>query len=178
LYRYKFGTREEVLGEYARKIKEFRKSEEERLERQILNYVDGLEDNTDIEYYMYDCGFSFNMEKSAQMARSRTWCRYIVLHIEGEIYKELGIDRLRGFYEKCADLICKEKLEGLRVKTGESLRKKIKMYRVLTDINSQRDFFISGRYGNNNAQKVGKYHIIDRKTISTLLLKILLKIAQ
>jgi len=163
-YRSKFGTRDEILGAYERKLEEFRKSEGEKLERNILNYVEGLEDNTDIEYYMYHCGFSFNIEKSAQMARSRAWCRYVVLHIEKERYKELGIATLKGFYEKCTRLIFKEKLEGLRVKTGESLRKKINKYKVLTDINYQRDFFISGRYGNNNAQKVGKYPIVDKET--------------
>ena len=63
------------------------------------------------------------------------------------------------FYKACALILHKKRLEGFTVTTGESLRKKLHYFPA--DESEQYDFLVSGRYGNDNARKIGKCKLVD-----------------
>ena len=65
-------------------------------------------------------------------------------------------------YEACALILHKKRLEGFTVTTGGSLRKKLHYFPA--DESEQYDFFVSGRYGNDNARKIGKCKVVDEET--------------
>jgi len=66
-------------------------------------------------------------------------------------------------------LISAEQLEGLKINTYNGLRTKLKKYRSWIAFcketgDKPNDLFISGRYGNNNRQIVGKHPVVDHQT--------------
>src|SRR5690606_19557674 len=64
----------------------------------------------------------------------------------------------------CCDLISPLELEGFKVNSAAYLRNKLDTFPINEGNYPQRDFFISGKYGNDNAQIVGKYPLFDEET--------------
>lgn len=55
-------------------------------------------------------------------------------------------------------------LEGFKVSSSAYLRNKINDFPITGDVLEQLNFFVSGKYGNDNAQIVGKYPLVDETT--------------
>lgn len=133
--------------------------------RQITEQVQRLVDNTDIAYFeTYTIGDKriLDTERARQLAESVAWCRFIHRAIITGEYKIYGIATQADFYSVCAGMLSTLALEGLRIKTPASLRKKI--IQAPGDIDLLRQYLISGKYCNDNPRKLGKYKMIDYTT--------------
>ena len=138
-------------------------------ERQAAQYktiskqIKTLIDNSDIQYFLhYQVGDKtiFNIDKSRQLAESMAWCRYI--KESGNRYREIGFSSRTDFLSACVELIRRADLEGLKVKTADSLRKKISL--SPDDPELLRRYLVSGKYCNDNRRIIGKYKLIDYST--------------
>lgn len=138
-------------------------------ERQAAQYktiskqIKTLIDNSDIQYFLhYQVGDKtiFNIDKSRQLAESMAWCRYI--KESGNRYREIGFTSRTDFLSACVELIRRADLEGLKVKTADSLRKKISL--SPDDPELLRRYLVSGKYCNDNRRIIGKYKLIDYST--------------
>ncbi len=103
-----------------------------------------------------------NEQKAHQLTEAVAWCRFIRRTVMTGEYREYGTATLRDFYRACADILAVRSLEGLRVKTPASLRKK--MLQAPGDIDRLRHYLVSGKYGNDNPRKIGKYKMVDTST--------------
>ncbi len=156
-------------GELIRQVDEnrLRGSRERQAEqrRMILEQVDRLIDNADITYYAeYMIGDKriFNQGKAAQMAEAVAWCRFLKGAIESNQYKQLGFASQNEFLDTCAEIISTFDIEGFRIKTPGSLRKKVAMSPDRYD--ELRRYLVSGKYGNDNRRIIGKCEIVDYST--------------
>ncbi|MCT4613617.1 MAG: transposase family protein [Marinifilaceae bacterium] len=161
-YKSKLPTRTELLDIY-NSFEQNRKSDKyNEIRNKLITLQKTYFHSNDIDWYMYSCEFSFSAEKARQMAESRAWLLLITDHIETKKYK-IFCKRKEEFYSICADILAELKLEGLKVKNGETLRKKINKFPI-EDTTLQRYFFISRKYGNTNRRIVGDYMIENLET--------------
>ncbi|PCH69420.1 MAG: hypothetical protein COC06_07695 [Bacteroidales bacterium] len=128
---------------------DFYESTKSKIAQLQLSYVD----NSDLEFYMYQCEVNFNLDKATQMSQARGWLKMIQELISDGSFKRFGLKKKDEFYSICADILSVLKLEGLGVKNGETLRKKVASLPM--DVTLQRYYFISRKYGNSNRQIVG-----------------------
>ncbi len=163
-YRSKFGTKHELLKHLEALQSAESNTQQSNLKKTILTQVNSLIDNTDITYYMYNAVVGFNQNQSIQMATARAWCLWISKQLENDNFKLLGINKKQDFYQACADILSPMNLEGFNVNSAAYLRNKITDFSQSNDILDQLKFFISGKYGNGNAQVVGKFPLIDEST--------------
>lgn len=134
-----------------------------KIRTDIVNQVDEFMSNDDVHYYRYISEPVFTLSKAEQLAEAKAWCRMISLYVEGGRFKRLGLNRKEDFFQVCAGIIQERELEGLRIKTVKSLRKKIHNFPAI-DESRQRSYLISKKYGNDNARKVGKFKLVDTTT--------------
>lgn len=133
--------------------------------RRILEQVQQLVDNTDIDYfatYLVGDKRVLNTEKARQLAEAVAWCQFIKRATATGEFKDYSVTMLKDFYEACADILSKLSLEGLRVNTPASLRKKV--MQAPGDVDQLRHYLVSGKYGNDNPRKIGKYKMVDYTT--------------
>lgn len=133
--------------------------------RNIEEYVKERVSNTDFlrfRYYEIDGTCKYNKDKAGELAEAITWARCVKQLAADDGYKEFGYRTKEEFYKACALILYKKQLEGFTVTTGESLRKKLHYFPV--DESEQYAFLVSGRYGNDNARKIGKCKIVDEET--------------
>jgi len=163
-YRSKFGTKHELLTVYEALLSADKNNKQNQLKNLIQAQVNTLIDNTDITYYMYSAIVGFNQNQAIQMATGRAWCMFIYKQLFNDNFKALGINKKQDFLQVCADMIAPLQLEGFKVNSAAYLRNKINEFPVQASIIEQRNFFVSGKYGNDNAQIVGKYPLVDETT--------------
>ena len=155
---------ESELKDMADQIQVHNKAEfTERVKRDIVSRVDEFFNNEDVRYFQYQSEPTFNTEKSKQLAEAKAWCRFITTFTEGGRFKRLGVRRVDDFYNICTTIIQNKNLEGFHIKTTKALRKKLYYFPAL-DENQQRVYLVSGKYGNSNARKVGKFKLVDTLT--------------
>ncbi|AMO19219.1 DDE-type integrase/transposase/recombinase [Flavobacterium columnare] len=163
-YRSKFGTKHELLQAYEALLSADKNNRQNQLKNLIQAQVNAFIDNTDITYYMYSAIVGFNQNQAIQMATGRAWCMFINKQLFNDNFKGLGINKKQDFLQVCADMIAPLQLEGFKVNSAAYLRNKINEFPIDLSITEQRNFFVSGKYGNDNAQIVGKYPLIDEST--------------
>ncbi|MEG2495671.1 MAG: hypothetical protein RSB32_08250, partial [Mucinivorans sp.] len=76
-----------------------------------------------------------------------------------EIY---GVKTVAAFYELCAETLATLKIKNLRTNTAKSLRNKIAT--MPSEIYDQRQWIVSGKWGNDNSKIVGKIQLVDYET--------------
>lgn len=137
----------------------------ERIRTDIQSRVDEFVNNDDVTYFCYSSEPTFNQDKAAQLAEAKAWCEMISVYTEDGRYKRLGLKRKEDFLNTCTSIIQTKQLEGLHIKTVKSLRKKISLFPG-SSVGEERKrlFLISGKYGNSNARKVGKFKLVDTIT--------------
>lgn len=163
-YRSKFGTKHELIQAYEALLSTERNSKENQMINLIQNKVNSFIDNTDITYYMYSAIVGFNQNQAFQMATGRAWCLFLNQQLINDTFKGLGITKKQDFLKICADIIAPLQLEGFKVNSAAYLRNKIAEFPIDASETEQRNFFVSGKYGNDNAQIVGKYPLVDEST--------------
>ena len=135
----------------------------ERIRMDIESRVNEFFNNEDVTYFCYSSEPTFNQEKANQLAEAKAWCEMISVYTEGGRFKRFGLKRKEDFYNVCTEIIQTKELEGLHVKTVRSLRKKVSLFPAVGE-DRQRNFFISGKYGNSNRRRVGKFKLVDTVT--------------
>ena len=164
-YRSRLGERDELLhaaDELA--TAEVRIAEQYAI-RNLEDYVKAHIRNTDFlrfRYYEINGVCKYNKDKAKELAEAMSWARSIKELVANGGYKDFGYRTKEDFYKACAQILHKKKLEGFAVTTGGSLRKKLVYFPE--DEMEQYDFFVSGRYGNDNARKIGKCKLVDEET--------------
>ena len=163
-YRSKFGTKHELLQAYEALQSANKNNKQNQLTNAINAQVNTFIDNTDITYYMYTVMVGFNQKQAEQMATARAWCLFILKQLYKDNFKQLGINKKQDFYQVCTDMLAPLELEGFKINSAAYLRNKINDFPFSGDLKEQLNFFISGKYGNDNAQIVGKYPLVDEST--------------
>lgn len=134
-----------------------RKSLEEYVKEQISNA-----DILRFRYYEVDGVLKYNKDKARELAEALAWARCIKSLVADGGYKDFGYRTKEDFYKACALILHRKRLEGFTVTTGGSLRNKLRDFP--SDESAQYAFFVSGRYGNDNARKLGRCKIVDEET--------------
>ena len=168
-YRSRLGDKETLMLE----ADELRSTEariaEQCSRRSIEEYVKERISNTDrlrFRYYEVDGTCKYNKDKAGELAEAIAWARCVKRLVADGGYKEFGYRTKEEFYEACALILHKKRLEGFTVTTGGSLRKKLHYFPA--DESEQYDFFVSGRYGNDNARKIGKCKVVEDRRNQTV----------
>ncbi|URC13970.1 hypothetical protein [Flavobacterium sp. B183] len=163
-YRSTFGAKHELLQAYEALQGAEKSNKQNHLKSNIELQVNSLVDNTDITYYMYSAMVGFSQKQAEQMATGRAWCLWILKQLYNDNFKQLGINKKQDFYQMCTDMLAPLELEGFRINSAAYLRNKINEFPLSGTLKDQLNFFISGKYGNDNAQIVGKYPLVDETT--------------
>lgn len=163
-YRSRFGTKHELLQAYEALQSGKELSRNEQLKRMITTQVNALIESTDVRYYLYSSAIGFNQRQATEMATARAWCLWIIRQLANDNYKKLGINKIGDLYKVCTEIVSPLNLEGFKIKSPEYLRLKIDRFPIASDAVAQLNYFINGRYGNDNAKIVGKYPLIDEST--------------
>lgn len=128
---------------------------------QIREYIASTINNDDARYYIKythaDLSI-FGRDKAAELAEALAWCRMLR---DGRP-ERFGIATMAELYKTCIEIIAPRKLEGLRLTTAASLRKKVSCMPEGCD--RQRTYMISTKYGNDNRRVIGKNLIVDTET--------------
>ena len=163
-YRSKFGAKHELLQAYEALQGADKNNKQNKLKAIIQMQVNTFIDNTDITYYMYGAMVGFNQKQAEQMATGRAWCLWILKQLYNDNFKQLGINKKQDFYQVCTDMLAPLELEGFKINSAAYLRNKVNEFPLAGDLKDQLNFFISGKYGNDNAQIVGKFPLVDETT--------------
>jgi hypothetical protein len=164
-YRSRFGTKHELLQHYDRLQIAKNSQKIDFIKSQISTEVQRFIDNTAIKYYMYQNPIAgFTQTQATEMATARAWCMWMIMQLNNDNFKKLGIYKIQDFYNICAEIITPLELECFKIKSPAYLRNKVNEYPIAGDIVEQLNFFISGKYGNNNAKIVGKATLVDEST--------------
>ena len=164
-YRSRLGNRDELLQAMDELAAAEQRYSEQCAFRSVEDYVKAHIRNTDIlrfRYYEINGVCKYNKDKAKELAEAIAWARSIKELVANGGYKDFGYRTKEDFYKACAQILHKKKLEGFAVTTGGSLRKKLVYFPE--DETEQYDFFVSGRYGNDNARKIGKCKLVDEET--------------
>ena len=162
-YRSKFGTKHELLQAYEALQSSDKSNKQNQITNAIQAQVKTFLDNTDIHHYMYKAIVAFNQNQAQEMATAKAWCLWMNKQLENDNFKALGINKKQDFYQVCTDIVAPMKLEGFKINSAAYLRNKLNDF-ALTDGLEQLNFFISSKYGNDNALVVGKYPLVDETT--------------
>lgn len=164
-YRSRLGDKDTLLLQYDESMQEAKEKTQKEIGKEIEEYVLDRMDNRDITTFMYHtiggvC--KYNWSKAHQLAEAMAWAKSITRLVTTDKYKDFGIDTQAEFYDICASVLSKKNLEGLSVSTGGSLRKKLHYFPENED--DRYEFFVSKRYGNDNARKLGKEKLVNTET--------------
>lgn len=163
-YRSKLGTKQELLKAYEELQLKDERDRRRYLTKEIKNQVSALVDNTDQRYYIWQNEFAFSPQKANELALSRAWFNWMTQQLADDNFKKLGIYQKQDFYQTCTELISPLNLEGCKVNSADYLRNKLAAFPATASVSAQREFFISGKYGNENAKIVGKYQLFNEDT--------------
>ena len=103
----------------------------------------------------------FDTRRARDLQQAAAWCRFLKNAPALIENGSLGFRTLTGLYKVCAARIEKLDLTGFRIKSPESLRKKIA---GLPDGEDMLAALVSGKYCNDNRRIIGKAEIVDYAT--------------
>ena len=103
----------------------------------------------------------FDTRRARDLQQAAAWCRFLKNAPALIENGSLGFRTLTGLYKVCAARIEKLDLTGFRIKSAESLRKKIA---ALPDGEAMLAALVSGKYCNDNRRILGKSEIVDYAT--------------
>ena len=161
-YRDQLPTRAEMIDWLEQSQARTKAEIMQQIKDNITSVVDEFFTNADTWYYLYDSQPTFSHAKASQLAEAKAWCDMMAINLEGGRFRRFGVRTKEEFYRVCAEIIQEKQLEGMKLNTVKSLRKKIHYYPALP--HERRQYLVSGKYGNNNALIVGKFKLVDTNT--------------
>lgn len=163
-YKSKLGTKQELLQEYEVLLSANNGKKEDLVKNNIIGQVSLSVNNNDIAYYMYDAHVTFTRKQAEQMATAKAWCIWMQKQLLNDNFKLLGIAKKQDFFTICTEILSPLNFEGFKITSANYLRNII-LYKFPSDnVLEQLNFFISDKYGNQNALIVGKYPIFSEET--------------
>ena len=163
-YRSKLGTKHELLQAYEALLSANKSNKEDLISNSIIGQVALSVNNNDIAYYMYDAPVTFTRKQAEQMASAKAWCIWMGKQMQNDNFKLLGITKKQDFFSVCTEILSPLNLEGFKISSAEYLRNTVLYKFPKENILEQLNFFISDKYGNQNALVVGKYPIFSEET--------------
>lgn len=163
-YRSKLGTKHELLQAYEALLSANKSNKENLVINSIIGQVALSVNNNDIAYYMYDASVTFTRKQAEQMASAKAWCIWMTKQMDNDNFKLLGITKKQDFFTVCTEILTPLNLEGFKISSSEYLRNTVLYKFPKENILEQLNFFISDKYGNQNALVVGKYPIFSEET--------------
>ncbi|SEF86902.1 hypothetical protein [Parabacteroides chinchillae] len=164
-YRSRLGDKDSLLLAADSSVEIGRRAVERSTTDMIQQYVSQRISNNDVTIFRFkkiNGTCKYNLDKAHELAEAITWARCIKALVVNGGFKEFGIKTKEAFYEACATILHKKQLEGFMITTGGSLRKKLHYFPA--DESEQYAFFVTNRFGNDNARKLGKYKLVDEDT--------------
>ncbi|WP_282628780.1 hypothetical protein [Empedobacter sedimenti] len=163
-YRSKLGTKHELLQAYEALLSANKSNKQDLVTNSIIGQVALSVNNNDVLYYMYDSPVTFTRKQAEQMATAKAWCIWMTKQMENDNFKLLGITKKQDFFTICTEILSPLNLEGFKISSAEYLRNTVLYKFPKENILEQLNFFISDKYGNQNALVVGKYPIFSEET--------------
>ncbi len=137
------------------------RARESGVRRAIIAQVEQYLCNEDVRYYTaYRIGDMciYNATKAREMARSAAWVTYL----RSADPQAVGVASRGELMDIAAAMLAEAKIEGLKVATAESLRRKVAY--SPTDHAKLLEYLVSGHYCNDNRRIVGKCPVVDMTT--------------
>lgn len=161
-YRSMIPTKEELVE--AVEAQNLRCSRERDTQRRatLLEAVSAMETNDDANYIITNSGYQIDIASARDYGRALAWCRLIKRTVATRQFDLYGVSTVAAFYELCAQTLSTLKIKNLRTNTVKSLRNKIAT--MPSDIYEQRQWIVSGKWGNENRKIVGKIQLVDYET--------------
>ncbi|MCS2894411.1 hypothetical protein NXY11_01755 [Parabacteroides faecis] len=164
-YRSRLGDKDTLLHLADMAKAENREISLKEAENYLIQKVTNRVSRMDIEYYLFkkvDGVCKFNQDMARDMAEALQWMRVAREMTDSKAYRELDIKRQEDFFNLCGSILDRRKLYGFTITTGGSFRKKLIYFPM--DENGQREYLISGRFGNDNARRLGRERLVDTTT--------------
>ncbi len=163
-FKSKFGTKQDIITAYEALQNGEKSSKQNQLKAIIQTQVNSFIDNTDTVHFMYNELVGYNQNQAQQMATAKAWCLFLHRQLENDNFKQLGINKKQDFYQVCTDILAPIGLEGFKINSAAYLRNRTNEFPINSSLEAQRQFFVSGKYGNDNAMIVGKTQLVDEST--------------
>ncbi|WP_456058906.1 hypothetical protein [Alistipes sp.] len=125
--------------------------------KSLMAAVRELRNEEDARWIRLHSGYQLPASTVNDYASALAWCRFIRSVVARNLLDLFGATSIERFYDACAAILSELRLSNFRIGTGESLRKKIASFPQ--EINEQRKWIISKKYGNSN-RKISKPHQI------------------
>lgn len=164
-YRSLLPSKEELIdaveGQNLRGSRE-RQAEQRRI---VLERIEQCTDAADFRFFVdFAIGDKsiFDQSRARTLSRSAAWCRFLKYILMSGGHQELGFASQTDFLNLCTELIAAEGNNGLRIKSADSLRKKIAS--LPDDGDAMLAALVSGKYCNDNRRIIGKISLVDTHT--------------
>lgn len=125
----------------------------------------------DVRWFMFESPVAFSQEKALQLAMALGMSRMLAEVVYTASYIEFGLSAVKDFYEVAITVLKELSLYGMKVSTSMSLRHRIAdfievKYKTSAEdrLEQERLAMVPGKYGNVNANIVGKEVIVDTET--------------
>lgn len=128
----------------------------------LIEAVAAFENGEDVLWIQTQSGYQIDIATARDYGKALAWCRLIRQAVAARQFEMYGVATVSALYELCAETLSALRIKNLRIATASSLRNKIAS--MPGDIYDQRQWVISGKYGNDNRQIVGKINLIDYET--------------
>lgn len=162
-YRSQLPTRAALVNMYNEQKRQNKQNTNDVIKKALWSTATAVTNNEDINYYCYHAPVNFAPNKANQLAQARQLCNTIRAWTECRKYKKHGIKKKEDFFKIAAELTNEKQLEGLKIDTPKSLRKRL-YYQWPEDRETQLKSLISKKYGNNNRSLIGKQKVVDIET--------------
>lgn len=164
-YRTRLGDKDTLLHLADMAKAENREISLKEAENYLIRKVTNRIDQADIMYYQFTPvkgACKFNHAQARDLAEALQWLRIAREMTENKSYQELDIKRQEDFFNLCGSILHSRKLFGFTITTGGSFRKKLIYFPM--DEEGQCEYLVSGRWGNDNARRLGREKLVDVET--------------
>ena len=163
-YRDMLPSKEELIGAVEDQKLDSSRTRRNRIVDTLDEKVKNYESVDDFIYFStFTIGDKdiFDTRRARDLQQAAAWCRFLKNAPALIENGSLGFRTLTGLYKVCAARIEKLDLTGFRIKSAESLRKKIA---GLPNGEDMLATLVSGKYCNDNRRILGKSEIVDYAT--------------
>lgn len=161
-YRSMLPTKEELIAIVEQQNTRFARQRDAAAISTLTEAVVNFASNDDAHYIQTQSGYQIDIATARDYGRALAWCRLIKQVTTNRQFELYGVKTAAAFYELCAARLAELKIKNLKTNTPATLRNKIAA--MPADIDEQRQWIISAKYGNNNRQIVGKIQLVDYET--------------
>lgn len=161
-YRAMLPSKEELIDHIDQQNLRASRERDTQTRNTLIEAVSVFENSEDVLWIQTQSGYQIDIATARDYGKALAWCRLIRQAVTARQLEIYGVATVNAFYELCAETLSTLKIKNLRIATAKSLRNKIAS--MPCDIYDQRQWVISGKYGNDNRQIVGKINLVDYET--------------